>query len=234
MRAVFKRELASYFQSLSGYIYLSVFFLLTAYYFLVGNLMAGSNSVAEYFQNMMTTLLFLIPILTMRSFSEEKKQRTDQLLFTLPLKVSQILFAKLAAAYLVFLTGVASTLLFVVVLRCFGSVEIYTVIGCYFGILIAGMTFITLGVFISSLTESQTIAAIITYAVLFALYLVGYAGDYIRSQAVAAVVDAIAIFSRYTLFTMAVFDPSAIVYYLTLSFAFYEFTLLVLTKDAAK
>ena len=72
MRAVFKRELASYFQSLSGYIYLSVFFLLTAYYFLVGNLMAGSNSVAEYFQNMMTTLLFLIPILTMRSFSEER------------------------------------------------------------------------------------------------------------------------------------------------------------------
>ncbi|MCI8598239.1 MAG: ABC transporter permease [Lachnospiraceae bacterium] len=218
---------------MSGYIYLGVFFLLSAYYFVISNLMAGSNSVAEYFQNMITTLMFLIPILTMRSFAEEKKQKTDQLLFTLPMKTSSVIIAKLFASYVVFAAGILSTLVFVVIISFLGNVDIYTTIGCYVGIFAAGTTFIALGVFISSLTENQTTAAIITYAVLFGLYLITYVADYINNNFLISIIDGIAVFSRYTNFTRAVFDPSAIVYYVTLTFAFYEFTLLSLTKDKA-
>jgi ABC-2 type transport system permease protein len=231
MKAIFKRELSSYFHSLSGYIYLGVFFLLSAYYFVISNLMVGSNSVAEYFQNMVTTLMFLIPILTMKSFAEEKKQKTDQLLFTLPMRTSSITIAKLLASYMVFAMGIMSTLVFIIIISFLGNVDMYTTIGCYIGIFVAGTTFITLGVFISSLTENQTTAAIVTYAVLFALYLVTYVADYINNDFLTGIIDAIAIFSRYTNFTNAIFDPSAIIYYFTLTFAFYKFTLLSLTKD---
>jgi len=231
MKAILKKELASFFHSLSGYLYLGIFFLLSAYYFVISNLMAGSNSVAEYFQNMITTLMFLIPILTMRSFADEKKQRTDQLLFTLPLRTGSIVLAKILAAYIVFLIGIVSTLVFTVVISFFGNVDLYTTIGCYVGILAAGTTFITLGVFLSSLTDNQTVAAILTYAVLFALYLVTYVADFINNEAVTKIIDFIAIFSRYNSFTYAVFDPSAIVYYLTLTIALYECTVLILTKD---
>ncbi len=231
MRAIFKKDLSSFFHSMSGYLYLGIFFLLSAYYFVISNLMAGSNSVAEYFQNMTTTLMFLIPILTMRSFADEKKQRTDQLLFTLPLRTSAITIAKILASYVVFLIGIASTLVFAGVIAYLGHVDLYTTIGCYIGILAAGTTFITLGVFLSSLTDNQTVAAILTYAVLFALYLVTYVADFIHNDFLTRIIDSIAIFSRYTSFTYAVFDPSAIVYYLTLTIALYECTILVLTKD---
>ena len=233
MRAIFRKELSSYFTSLSAYIYLGVFFLLSAYFFVISNLMAGSNSVAEYFQNMITTLMFLIPILTMRSFAEEKKLRTDQLLFTLPVKKSSVIAAKMLASYIIFSIGVLFTVVFAVIISFIGNVDRYTTIGCYIGILAAGTTFIALGVFISSLTENQTIAAILTYACLFFLYLISYAADYITNDFLVQIISSIAIFSRYTDFTNAVFDPSAIIYYLTLTFAFYEFTLLALTKDKA-
>lgn len=231
MKAILKKELSSFFHSLSGYLYLGIFFLLSAYYFVISNLMAGSNSVAEYFQNMITTLMFLIPILTMRSFADEKKQKTDQLLFTLPLRTGSITLAKILASYIVFLIGIASTLIFVVIIAVLGHVDLYTTIGCYVGILAAGTTFITLGVFLSSLTENQTVAAILTYAVLFALYLVTYVADFLNNAALTKIIDFIAIFSRYNSFTYAVFDPSAIVYYLTLTIALYECTILVLTRD---
>lgn len=231
MKAILKKELSSFFHSLSGYLYLGIFFLLSAYYFVISNLMAGSNSVAEYFQNMITTLMFLIPILTMRSFADEKKQKTDQLLFTLPLRTGAITLAKMLASYIVFLIGIVSTLVFVVIIAAFGSVDLYTTIGCYAGILAAGTTFIALGVFLSSLTENQTVAAILTYAVLFALYLVTYVADFLNNAALTKIIDFIAIFSRYNSFTYAVFDPSAVVYYLTLTVALYECTILVLTRD---
>ena len=233
MKAILKKELASFFHSMSGYLYLGIFFLLSAYYFVISNLMAGSNSVAEYFQNMITTLMFLIPILTMRSFADEKKQKTDQLLFTLPLRTSSITLAKMLASYIVFLTGIASTFIFAVIIGILGKVDLYTTVGCYVGILVAGTTFIALGVFLSSLTDNQTVAAILTYAVLFALYLVTYVADYIHNDVVTKIIDFIAIFSRYNSFTYAVFDPSAIVYYLTLTIALFEFTILVLTKNRA-
>lgn len=234
MKSIYKRELKSYFESMVGYSYLAIFFALTAYYFVVNNLLGQSNDVKEYFSTMITTLLFLIPILTMRLLSEEKKLKTDQLLFTIPLSVKDILFGKFLAAFTVFVMGIILTFAFVVTLVFFGNVELYTVIGCYMGILIAGLCFIALGVFLSSLTENQTVAAIVTYAILFGLYLINMLGNYVSNPFWLSVIDGAALFRRYENFTMGIFDPGAIYYYLSLTVLFLMGTGVMMVKSAHK
>ena len=131
--------------------------------------MAGQNNVAEYFQSMSTTIMFLIPILTMKVYSEEKKHKTDQLLFTLPLNIYSLMLAKFLATFIIFLMGVFSTILFVVILSFFGQVDYLIVLSSYLGIILAGSSFLSFGIFISSLTENQATASIITFSILFFL-----------------------------------------------------------------
>lgn len=230
MKSIYKKELKAYFESMSGYIYLAIFMGLTAYYFMVNNLLAQSNDVKEYFSNMITALMFLLPILTMRLFSEEKKLKTEQLLLTIPLRVREILIGKYLAAYTVFCGGVVLTGIFVVILTVLGGMDLVTVLGCYLGILLAGACFIAIGIFLSSLTENQTVAAIVTYAVLFGLYLIGFLGNYTSNPIASKILDYMALFRRYTDFTMGIFDITGAYYYFSLAAAFLVFTGYVIVK----
>lgn len=230
MKSIYKREIKAYFESMVGYSYLAIFFSITGYYFIVNNLLGQSNDVKEYFSTMITTLLFLIPILTMRLLSEEKKLKTDQLLFTIPLSVKDILFGKFLAAFTVFAMGILMTFSFVVTLTFFGNVEFYTVIGCYIGIFMVGICFIALGIFLSSLTENQTVAAIVTYAILFGLYLINMLGNYVTNTFWIYVIEGIALFRRFDNFTMGIFDPGGIFYYLSLTILFLMGTGVIMVK----
>ncbi|NLM19779.1 MAG: ABC transporter permease [Clostridiaceae bacterium] len=230
MKYVLKKELLSYFNNLSGYIYISLFFSVNSYYFVVSNLMAGQNNVAEYFQSMSTTIMFLIPILTMKVYSEEKKHKTDQLLFTLPLNIYSLMLAKFLATFIIFLMGVFSTILFVVILSFFGQVDYLIVLSSYLGIILAGSSFLSFGIFISSLTENQATASIITFSILFFFNIVVYAKNYINNPIVLKTIDVIAIFERYKLFTIGIFDFEAVVYYLSIVFLFFSLTKVSLTK----
>jgi ABC-2 type transport system permease protein len=223
---VFKKEFAGFFRTMTGFVYLVFFFALTGYYFTINNLLAQSNDVREYFSTMLFTLMFLIPILTMRLLSEERKLRTDQLLFTSPLSVRAVVLGKFFAAFAVFLIGICSTFVFVITIQILGGAEMITVLGCYIGAILAGAGFIALGLFVSSITESQVISAIITYAVLIGLYVVSMLAGYVQSGFWVAVLDYVAVFGRFTEFTFGIFDPAAAFYYLSLTALFLFFTIL--------
>lgn len=224
MKSIYKKELKAYFESMTGYIYLAIFMAITAYYFTVSNLLAESNDVKEYFSNMILALMFLLPVLTMRLFSEEKKLKTEQLLLTIPLKIREILLGKFFAAFTVFAAGILLTGVFVIILAVLGGTDWITVIGCYIGILLAGPCFIAIGVFLSSITENQMIAAIVTYAVLFGLYLISLLGNYTANPIWVKIIDYVALFRRYNDFTMGIFDITAAFYYISLAAAFLVFT----------
>ena len=220
MSRIFKKEFSQFFKSPAGYIYLAIFLAITGYYFTVNNLLAQTNDIKEYFNTMIFTLMFLIPILTMRLLSEERKLKTDQLLYTLPIRVRDIVFGKFLSAYAVFAIGVAVTMLFLPVIAVFGNVDWVTAAGCYFGILLAGAAFIALGLFLSSVTENQIVAAIITYAVLLALYAISLLSNYVTGGFWAEMLDWIAIFTRFQNFSIGIFDPSTVVYYISLTVLF--------------
>ncbi len=172
MMAIIKKELGSYFCSVIGFVFTGLFVLVTAIYFSLINVF---NLLPDYSYTISTSiilLLVLIPALTMRSFAEEAKQKTDQLLFTSPITINEIVFGKFFASSLLFLLTLGITALFPCMLSFYGTVPAYKVIGAFIGYGLVGITFISVGIFISSLTDNQIVASIITFCALFALFMI--------------------------------------------------------------
>ena len=167
MTAIIKKEMRAYFTSVAGYGFLTVLLVLTGMFFSIANIM-GLNPYYAYTLNQSTILfLILIPVLTMRLFAEESRQKTDQLLYTAPLTVAQIVVGKFVAAMLLFLTGMVITMIFPLIMAFYGRIPTAETIGAFTGFILLGACYIAVGIFISSLTENQIIAAVATFAVLF-------------------------------------------------------------------
>ena len=111
MTAIMKRDLRGFFTSPIGYVFLAVFFLASNYFFYLINISSGYSTLSYVFEQTLFILLFLIPMITMRLFSEEMKQRTDQMLLTAPVSITNIVIGKYLAALMVFIIGLAGTLL---------------------------------------------------------------------------------------------------------------------------
>jgi len=173
MTAIYKRELRSYFKNPVGYIFLSAFIFFSALMFSFINLSAQQTSLSGFFSNVSMIFVFVIPVLTMRLFSEERKSKTDQLLLTAPVKVTDIVFGKFLAAATVLLIGVAATTLFIPIMELYGTPAITESLVGYFGLLLMGLFFVSLGMFMSSITESQVIAAVTTLVIIFFVWFVG-------------------------------------------------------------
>ena len=167
MSAIIKKEMRAYFTSVAGYGFLTVLLFLTGLFFSVINI-ASLNPYYSGTLNQSTILfLILIPVLTMRLFAEESRQKTDQLLYTAPLTIAQIVVGKFAAAMLLFLIGIGVTMLYPVIMSVYGLIPTAETVGAFVGFILIGACYIAVGIFISSLTENQIIAAVATFAVLF-------------------------------------------------------------------
>ena len=171
MRAIYKRELDSYFHSMIGYVFISFFLAFTGVYFMAYNLNYGYPIFSYVLSSLVFILLIAIPVLTMKSFSEDRKSRTDQLLLTAPMSLGQIVLGKYLAMVTVYLIPNLVFCLYPLVIKIQGNAYLLT---DYCGILVfflMGCVFIAIGMFLSSLTESQIIAAISSFGVLLILYL---------------------------------------------------------------
>lgn len=171
MKAIYKRELDSYFHSMIGYVFIAFFLAFTGIYFMAYNLTYGYPIFSYVLSSLVFILMLAIPVLTMKSFSEDRKSKTDQLLLTAPVSLGQIVIGKYLAMVTVFLIPNIIFCLFPLVIKMQGNA--YFLID-YSGILIfflLGCVFISIGMFLSSLTESQIIAAISSIGVLLILYL---------------------------------------------------------------
>lgn len=166
MTAIWKREFQSYFQSMIGYVIVAVIMVFIGIYFLAYNMLAGYPYFSYSLSSALVVLIFVVPVLTMRSFSEERKTRTDQLLLTAPISVGKIVVGKYLGMITVFAIPVLFSCLCPLVIMLHGTnypkVD-YATILAYF---LVGSTYIAIGMFVSSLTESQVIAAVATIGIL--------------------------------------------------------------------
>ena len=173
MKAILKRELKSYFASPIGYVCIAVLLALSG--LLYWNVMSwgSSSNIYAVYTNMFTFSMMVIPILTMKCLSDEQKNKTDQALLTSPISVTSIVLGKFLAAFIVYAIAMTGTLLPCVAISMFGSPSWGEIFGYYLGSLFYGAAMISIGVFISSLTVSQVIAAIATFAVSIFILMMG-------------------------------------------------------------
>ncbi len=230
MSAIYKRDLRAYFSSPLGFVFVAAFLLVINIYFYINNVYAASSQVQYVFQFMTYVMIFVIPILTMRSYSEDYKQKTDQLLLTAPVRLRGIVLGKFCAALTVFLIPLAFTLIFVLVAATFGHLSGYTVIGNYVAIIAVASAYIAIGCFISSLTQNQLVACIASLAVFLAMLLFDQLYSMTSSVIIKNLVYWFSVFRRYDNFTRGIFSFSDFIYYVSIAALFLFFTVRVLEK----
>ncbi|NMA37861.1 MAG: ABC transporter permease subunit [Papillibacter sp.] len=230
MSAILKRDLQSYFTSPLGYVFMAAYLVIMNAAFYVTTIMTGKNNLVNVYSIMMYALMILVPILTMRTFSEDYKQRTDQLLLTSPVKPIGIVLGKFLAAYLVFLFSLIFTVLQVLIVSAVGNVNMAVVFGNYIAILSVASVYIAIGVFVSSLTESQLVAAIATLAINVALLLFDFAYELINLSWVRSIIYWVSLYRRYNTFYVGVFSVADFFYYLSAAAVFIFLTVRILEK----
>lgn len=229
MRAVFRREFKAFFTNPIGYVVLAVMFCTSGLFFFIYNLAGGSANLSYLYGSLFTIVLFVIPFLTMRLFSEDKRQKTDQALFTAPTGLTGIVLGKFFAALALFALSLSITLVYALVIALKVTPDWMVLIGNLLGMLLVGGMMIAIGLFISSLTESQVIAALGTLAVSVVLLSVDILGNVF--SAITWLADAIAFFSvstRYTNFTIGLIEYDNIIFFISLQVLFIFTTVRVL------
>ena len=171
MLAIFKRELQSYFYSAIGYVFMGCLLIIAGIFFTFGNIMSASSSVGTLFNNITFIFILIVPILTMKLMSDEKKSKTDQLLITSPLSLWSIVGGKFMAACAVFLITLGCTGIYIIILSSYGNVSALEVFANYLGFFLMGCCLIAVGLFMSTLSENQVASAISTFGVFLFLYL---------------------------------------------------------------
>lgn len=171
MKAIYKRELASYFKSMIGYVFMFFIFLIVGIYFEAYNLSYGYPTMTVTMNSITFVFLVAVPILTMRVLSEERKQKTDQLLLTAPVSVSRIICGKFFALSTVYAIPVAVICLYPLILRSFGKISYVQNYTAILGFFLLGIANIAIGMFLSSLTENMIVAAVLTFIVMFVSYI---------------------------------------------------------------
>ena len=189
MKAVYLKELRSYFTGSVAYACYALMFMITGIYTWAVNIQGASGSFESTISSTAFWLCILpVPLLTMRIFSEERKQKTDQLLYSLPLKTTQVVMGKYFAAVTVLFIPVAVIGLYPVILSFFGNVNFATCYSTLFAFFLMSSALLAVGVFISSLTENQIVAAIGTAVIIFLNYFLPYFADYVSESAAAAAI----------------------------------------------
>lgn len=242
MTAILKREIKSYFNSPLGYIILAVFTVISSIIFVIYN--AGYNPFSSAFSSVLqkndltvlystlvSILLIVVPLLTMKLLSEEKKLKTDQLLITSPIGVFDIVLGKYLSAVFMYAVSLSVTIIFWVISAANSvSFDVGVAFCSFVAVLLVGMVFIAIGTFISSLTESQLIAALGTFAIMLLMMLLPSVVNRFSNGVVTAIVSAISVYERYNNFTNGLFDLPAFIYYISLIAAFLFFTARIIEK----
>jgi ABC-2 type transport system permease protein len=222
-----RRELSAYFGSPIGYIYLAVFYYLAGYYFAFGPLMADMADISSVFSSLFVLVLFLVPILTMRLLSEDRRHKTDQALLTAPITLPRLVLGKYLAALAVFLIGLCVTLVYALVVAVFAPPGWPVVLGNFLAMTLLGSGLISIGMFISSLTENQVIAAVGGFVAGFALLLVDSSGLNVSDPRLVKLIDGISFSRRYADFSSGIFDFSDIFFFLSVTAIFLFLTVRV-------
>lgn len=233
MGAIFRREVRSYFTSPIGYIFIAAFFAYCGIMFSIYSLSSGYTRLDSLFGSLLTIIIVLIPILTMRTIAEEKRSKTDQCLMTAPVSLGAVVCGKFLAAFLVYAVAVSITAVMAVVVSIYGQPDWNVIVGNILALLLVGAAYISIGIFCSSLTENQVVAAVLSFVALLAVSLLSTLGNLIPSDKLdwlRSALDRISFGERYYSFTYGLFDLSNVVFFISAVAAFLFLTVRVLEK----
>ena len=253
MFAIFKKEMRSYFINPIGYVFVGIFLALSSLLCCYTTIQSNSYKTAAYFTIMIFALVILIPLLTMRSFAEERKLKTEQLLLTAPVSITSMVLGKYLASFTMFAGCVLFSCINFLPLYIVGHIEregdpyaithigpvTSEIIGSVIAVILIGAAFIAIGIFISSLTENQLSAAVITISVILLMVVMGLINDIgsdaegnrlVSNYMLRFLIDWISVFSRFSYFTYGIFDFSALIYYLSLAGVFIFLTVRIYEK----
>lgn len=239
MLAIYKKEMRSYFINPVGYVFVGVFLALSAALCCYTTLRQNTYSTSSYYYFLALCMIIILPLLTMRTFSEERKMRTEQLLLTSPISITGMVMGKYLAAMTMLGGCLAASCINLIPLYIIGRQETAAaegekigpvtpeIIGSLIGVLLIGSVFIAIGILISSMTENQLSAAVVTIAVLAMMLIlnlinnVGKESDgtrLINNYIVRYCIDWVSVYSRFSNFQQGVLDWSALLYYASVTF----------------
>ena len=231
MLAILKREFRAYLQSPLGYVFFSAMFFFSGYYFFTYNLYGNTTNMGRLFELLFPVVLFLVPVLTMRLVSEDKRSGTDQLLLTAPVSRTGIVLGKYSAAASVFLISISATLVQTAVMSFFAAPDLPVIVGNFVGLLLLGTTLIAICMFLSALTASQFIAAVLGFVVSIFLMLVDALALVVDSRFLQALFRNLSFNDRYTSFTLGILELPNVIFFLSISFLFVFLTVAVLDRE---
>lgn len=222
MRAIFKKELKSYFLSPIGYIVIGIFLLCFSVFFYLTVFSQGSVDLgALYYYTALYGLIVIVPILTMRMFAEERKTGTEQLLLTAPVSILKIVLGKLLAALFVIILTLLVSLIFFIITSFFGKVNVMTTLVAIIGFILVSLAALSVGMFASSITENQIIAGIITIAFLIiSLFAVS----------INPILSSFALIDFYLPFAQGIIAIESVISLLLFAFVFISLTIIVLQR----
>lgn len=230
MKAVIKKELSAYFRSPIGYVFCGVYMFFSGIYF---NAVLASGSASEFpeiYSGMLNIILLLLPVLTMRLFSEERRYKTDQVLFTSPVSITSVVMGKFLAALAVYAGCILFTVIYAFVFSYFATPPWALIAGNIVGAIFFGAAFIAVGMFISALTESQIIAAICTFAVATIFIIIDVIPTITSSKLVTTIIEWVSFVGRYNPFTIGLLDFSSIIFFGSIVAMFVFFTVRAIEK----
>ena len=213
--AIAKKELVTYFSSPVAYIVGTVFLVIAGYFFTVIITATREAHLRFVFQNLNVTLLFIAPGLTMRLFAEEKKMGTFELLMTSPISLIELVTGKFLGAALLFLAMTAVTLQFPLFLVWFGNPDPGPLVMVYLGFILLGLSGIAIGMFTSSLLDSQVASFFIAFGILLMLAVISWTGQQVGGP-LGQFIEGMSIFGRFDNFARGVLDTGDLCFYLSL------------------
>ena len=234
MKAIYKREVASYFKSMTGYVFLFFVFLIVGIYFYAYNLLNGYPSMNVTFNSITFVFLLAVPVLTMRVLAEERRQKTDQLLITAPVSVAKIVLGKFFALLTVYLIPIGVICIYPLIMRIFGKISFAQNYTAILGFFLLGAANIAVGLFISSLTENTIIAAVLPFVVMFLSYIMSGLESFLPSSMsdgiVYHVLEAFNVDGHFQSFVDGTFEVTAVVYFFSVMFVFVFLTMQSIKK----
>lgn len=188
MLAIFERELKSYFTTMTGYLFGAFLLIFAGVYTMAYNLNFGYPNFEYALRGMSFVFMIAVPVLTMRGIAEERRQKTDQLLYAMPISLSKVVWGKYLAMLTVFALPVLIMCAYPLLLTAYGKMNLLTSYSTMTGFFFMGAAFITIGLFISSLTENQAVSAVLTFLMLLINFFLTSLTEFVSSSTLTSVI----------------------------------------------
>ncbi|HEX3043283.1 MAG TPA: ABC transporter permease [Bacillota bacterium] len=215
MSAIMRRELSSYFLSPIVYVILAIFALIYAIFFNGVFISYGVTNLQFSMSNLLVVFLFLMPLMTMRSLSEERKMGTEELLMTAPITTGQMVCGKFFALLILLLVMLGLSLIHFVIAISFGVPDLGPIISSYIGLILAGAVFISIGLFASSLSDNQIVSGLVGFGILLFFWLLEMLGTSVGGK-LGDIINNLALLKHYEDFNKGVIDTGNLIFYLSL------------------